>query len=150
MVQFSALFASALVFVSYDFGANVWAPAQGDAPVPDRSDDRARYLAISTNILGYADLLNLNLEFQYAVDRHWTLAMQGKSNNLILKNNGSDQIMDRKSVASLGTKYWPWCIADSGLRVSSRSRDIPGLIFQRTWPMSTEMRMVAVWLWDIR
>lgn len=127
MDQSNTLFASALAGVSYDFGANAWAPAQGDAPVPDRSDDRARYLAISTNILGYADLLTLNLEFQYAVDRHWTLAMQGKSNNLILKNNGSDQIMDRKSVASLGTKYWPWYVycglwAEGFLQVEGYSR----------------------------
>lgn len=122
------LFASAMAGVSYDFGYNTWDAGRGES-LQDRdySDDRARYLAVSTNILGYADLLTLNLEFQYALNRHWSLTMQGKSNNFIFNKNSDNQFMDRKSTASLGAKYWPWYVycgfwAQGFLRMEGYSR----------------------------
>ena len=103
-------YGSALAGVQYAFGRTTWYPGVADTEVVERGRDRERPWALSTNILGYADLLTVNLEAQYALGRHWSLSMQGKSNNLIIKEKEENQVMDRKSVAAVGVKYWPWYV----------------------------------------
>lgn len=105
-----AFMSSAMAGLQYDFGWYGWKHADTWIDVNASGEDKPRYWALSTNLLGYADLLTLNLEFQYAVGRHWSLDMAGKSNGLVLKKNTEGQIMDRKSVASIGAKYWPWYV----------------------------------------
>lgn len=101
---------SAMAGLQYSFGQSGWNPADTWIEVEAEGDEKPRYWALSTNLLGYADLLTLNLEFQYAVGRHWSLAMSGKSNGLTIKKGEENQIMDRKIVASVGAKYWPWYV----------------------------------------
>lgn len=101
---------SAMAGLQYSFGWSGWNQAETWVEDPITGEDRSRYWALSTNLLGYADLLTLNFELQYAFGRHWSLDMAGKFNGLTLKKDTEGQLMDRKSVASVGAKYWPWYV----------------------------------------
>jgi len=101
---------SSLVGMTYRFGNTGWATAVVPT-IPDETDDKkapARRWAISTNLLGYADLGTINIEAQYALNRHFSVDMQAKSN--AWKFKAGDGFLEQKSVANVGVKYWPWYV----------------------------------------
>lgn len=106
---FSA-YSSAMAGLQYEFGATGWKTSDAYRESKDDSSEKSRYWAVSTNLLDYVDLLTLNAEVQYAVDRQWSLSMQGKLNGLTLKKGTDSEIADRKSAVSIGAKFWPWYV----------------------------------------
>ena len=70
----------------------------------------AQKMQLSMNTLDIMALGTLNLQFDYAVSRHWSIGMSGKYNpfkyNVSQEGNGQFQLQQR-SIA-LNARWWPW------------------------------------------
>ena len=110
----TAIAASAMIGMSYNFGRYGW--RVGVVPYEKLDDDdvlrneKVRYWAVSTNVLGYADFGTINAEVQYALNRHFSLSSQAKVNAWVYGKDPDKELMNKKSVVSLGVKYWPWYV----------------------------------------
>ena len=80
----------------------------------------ARNFALSTNVLGYADLGTLNLEASYGVARHWSVNA-GLRYNPFSYGSGENSVCRKQRSVSAGARYWPWHVY-SGWWVSSEMR----------------------------
>lgn len=80
----------------------------------------ARNFALSTNVLGYADLGTLNLEASYGVARHWSINA-GLKYNPFSYGSGENSAARKQRSVSAGARYWPWHVY-SGWWVSSEMR----------------------------
>jgi len=69
----------------------------------------AQKLAVSTDMLGYADMLTVNGEVSYSVSRHWS-ANAGFRYNPFRFHGGADEhlVSNRQRTVSAGARYWPW------------------------------------------
>ena len=70
---------------------------------------RAERFALSTNLLGYAQLGTMNVEASYAVARKWSLTA-GMRYNPFTYNKGDvdNQFQYRQQSYSVGARLWPW------------------------------------------
>lgn len=69
----------------------------------------AQQWAVSTNLLGYADLGTLNAEVTYAPAQHWSVDVGVKYNPFTFKN-GESQFQQRHQTWYAGARWWPWHI----------------------------------------
>lgn len=69
----------------------------------------AQKLAVSTDLMGYADLGTLNAEVSMSLSRHWT-ANAGVRYNPFMFKGGEDNhyISNRQRAFSAGGRYWFW------------------------------------------
>ena len=61
--------------------------------------------SISTNVVGYANLLTLNAEGSIAVSRRWTVNAGLKYNPFAF---GREKFRNRQQAYYAGMRYWPW------------------------------------------
>lgn len=73
----------------------------------------AQKLALSTNVLDYANMGTLNLDVSYALAQHWNLRMGAKYNPFLYDSKPDNARFLQRSV-SLGGRYWPWHIFSGG------------------------------------
>jgi len=69
----------------------------------------AQKAALSTNLLGYADLATLNLEGSLGVSQHWSLNAAWRYNPFRFHRNGAPA-NNRQQAWFAGARYWPWHI----------------------------------------
>lgn len=93
-----ALGGDVLFGLSYNLGKGGW------RPVRDIEGVRGP-LAISTNLVTWADLATVNLGLEYAVGRHWSADIAFSFNDWTFKNG---TLKDRRRGYSFGARYWPW------------------------------------------
>lgn len=69
----------------------------------------AHRFAVSTNLLGYAELGTFNIDASYAVSRRWSL-IAGARYNPFTYNKGDveQQFQCRQQSYSVGARMWPW------------------------------------------
>ena len=69
-------------------------------------------IAISTDAIGYINLLTLNGEIDISLDKNWSVCASGKYNPFTYNKNkeASKQFQNRQACMALGVKYWPWFI----------------------------------------
>lgn len=97
--------ASTMVGVNYKIGRRLWESADGE----DVDDfPRLRRWAVSTNLLGWAELGTANVEVQYALGRHVSVDAMGRMNAWTFRKDTDDQFEDQKHTADVGVKIWPW------------------------------------------
>ena len=71
----------------------------------------AQDTALSTNVLGYADMGTMNVEASYGIARHWTLNMGMRYNPFTFQNKTTGtQMQSRQQSYSVGARFWPWHI----------------------------------------
>lgn len=80
----------------------------------------AASLALSTNVMEYANVGTLNIDAQYGVARHWTVCAGVKYNPFTL-GEGDGQMQKRQRTLSAGARWWPWHVY-SGWWVSGNLR----------------------------
>lgn len=68
---------------------------------------KAQNFALSTNMLGYADFLTLNVEASCGVSRHWSVSA-GFRYNPFTFGKGENAVQRRQRSANTGARYWPW------------------------------------------
>ena len=66
-------------------------------------------LAVSTNLVDYANYGTLNLEASWGFARHWS-AEAGVKYNPFSFGEGDDVSQKRQRTVYAGAKYWPWHI----------------------------------------
>ena len=69
----------------------------------------AQELAVSTNVMDYANLGTLNVEASYGFDRHWTVNA-GLKYNPFAFDEGEEMKMNKQRSVSAGARFWPWHI----------------------------------------
>ena len=69
----------------------------------------ARRFAVSTNLLGYAQLGTVNAELSYALSRRWTLTAGARYNPFTFNSGDAGrQFQYRQQSYSVGARLWPW------------------------------------------
>lgn len=70
----------------------------------------AQRVSVSSNIIGYANMLTINGEGSVALSRHWSAAAGFKYNPFTFRtgNDGADQFQNKQQSYSLGMRFWPW------------------------------------------
>lgn len=71
---------------------------------------QAQKLAVSTDMLGYADFATINGEASYSVSRHWSANAGFRYNPFVFQSRAQDEhlISNRQRTFSAGARYWPW------------------------------------------
>ena len=87
---------------------------------------RAQDVAVSTNVMDYANFGTLNLETSYGLARHWTVNA-GLKYNPFSFDEGEDMKMSKQRSVSAGARFWPWHVfsgwwLSGGFRVQDYSR----------------------------
>lgn len=70
----------------------------------------AQELALSTNVLGYADFGTMNVEASYALSQHWSATAGVGYNPFSFTGKDGGQMQSRRQEYSLGARFWPWHI----------------------------------------
>lgn len=65
----------------------------------------AQKFSIATNLLDYANLGTLNLDFSYALSQHWSVVASAKYNPFIFKNG---LMQNRQRCFAVGGRWWSW------------------------------------------
>ena len=67
---------------------------------------------LSTNLFDWADLGTVNVDFGYALSRHFSLQAGAKFNGWQFKPKDSEfELVENKQLSfSLGARYWPWYV----------------------------------------
>lgn len=69
----------------------------------------AQKLAVSTDVLGYADMVTMNGEVSYSLSRHWSANAGFRYNPFTFKAGDDGHILtNRQRTFSAGARYWPW------------------------------------------
>ena len=69
----------------------------------------AQNAALSTNIMGYANLGTLNMEASYAIAQHWSLNAGLKYNPFTFRFSGMEnEVQARQREVNIGARFWPW------------------------------------------
>ncbi len=72
---------------------------------------RAQNVAVSTNVLDYANLGTLNMEGLVALSRHWSLTAGFRYNPFTYDGGeGGQGLQNRQQTYMLGARWWPWHI----------------------------------------
>lgn len=69
----------------------------------------AQELAVSTNVMDYADWGTLNVEASYGISRHWSVSA-GMKYNPFSFDEGEDLKQSKQRSYSAGARFWPWHI----------------------------------------
>ncbi|MDD6254075.1 MAG: DUF3575 domain-containing protein [Bacteroidales bacterium] len=73
------------------------------------TDMSAQKASLSTNIVGYANFLTMNLEASCPVARHWNLYAGTKYNPFTFNlGKGKESARNRQQAYYAGVRYWPW------------------------------------------
>lgn len=71
----------------------------------------AQKFSISTDLLGYARLVTMNVDASYAIDRRWSLTAGARYNPFTFrKGDPQRQFQSRQQSYSIGARLWPWHI----------------------------------------
>lgn len=95
----------------------------------------AQKVSLSTNVLGYVNMLTLNLEGSVAVAQHWSLAASARYNPFHFKKSDGAPISSRQQAYSLGMRYWPWYVYSGwwiGGKVQYQEYNWGGLTSEKT------------------
>ena len=65
---------------------------------------------LSANLLDYARLGTMNMDFSYAVSKHWSLVAGARYNPFTFRQGMDDQFQYRQQSYFLGARFWPWHI----------------------------------------
>jgi len=65
-------------------------------------------MALSSNLTDYALLLTPNLDFQYAMGRHFTVEAGIKYNNWSFFQSSGNESKNRQKTLHSGIRWWPW------------------------------------------
>ncbi len=69
----------------------------------------AQKVAVSTDVLGYVNMLTLNGELSYSVSRHWSTSAGFRYNPFTYRDSSDDHLVsNRQRSVSAGARYWPW------------------------------------------
>lgn len=94
----------------------------------------AQQWAISTNLLGYADLGTLNAEASYAPVRHWSVGVGVKYNPFTFPKRDS-QFQQRHQTWYAAARWWPWH-SYSGWWLAAKMQyqeyNVGGIVSQKT------------------
>lgn len=96
----------------------------------------AQKLQLSTNTVGWMSLGTANLQFDYAVERRWTVGLNVKYNPFTFKrDSGASQMQLRQRSVAAFARWWPWHVY-SGWWVTGKLQwqeyNMGGLISPRT------------------
>lgn len=101
-----------------------------------RQEASGQIVGISTNILGYAKFVTMNLEVGAAVARNWTFSIDGSYNPFVFNRNDADTRMQYKHLTiGTGVKYWPFYLFSGfnfGVKTQWSEYNIGGIISPRT------------------
>lgn len=64
-------------------------------------------LAVSTNLIDYANFATLNVQTGLSVARHWSFDL-GMKYNPFTFGKGDGTILQRQQTYSAGARFWPW------------------------------------------
>ena len=67
----------------------------------------AQELAVSTNVVDYANFGTVNVEASYGFARHWSAVAAAKYNPFSFRDG---ELLSRQRLFALGARYWPWHI----------------------------------------
>lgn len=71
----------------------------------------AQRLAVSTNIVDYAMFGTLNMELNFAVNRHYSIDASARVNPWVFnKGDKKEQLQNKLQSYSLGVRWWPWYV----------------------------------------
>ena len=71
----------------------------------------AQKYSVSTDLLNYARLGTMNVDFSYALSRRWSLTAGVRYNPFTFrKGDPQKQFQDKQQSYSLGLRVWPWHI----------------------------------------
>lgn len=69
----------------------------------------AREYALSSNVLGYADMLTLNAEASMSMSRHWSIGAGALYNPFRFKAGKEGRDINRRQRTFYGgARFWPW------------------------------------------
>lgn len=69
----------------------------------------AQKLQLGTNALGWMTFGTINLQGDYAVQRHWSVGLNGKYNPFIFeKDGGASQMQLKQASLAASARWWPW------------------------------------------
>ncbi len=96
----------------------------------------AQKVALSTNVVEYANLATLNAEASYAWKQHWSAFAAVKYNPFSFEwGEDRHQVNNRQQTYGAGVRYWPWHVY-SGWWISSRAQyqeyNVGGLVSEET------------------
>ena len=64
---------------------------------------------LSANLLDYARLGTMNMDFSYAVSKHWSLVAGARYNPFTFRKGDPDrQFQYRQISCAAGARLWPW------------------------------------------
>lgn len=93
-------------------------------------------LQLSTNAVGWMSLGTINIQADYAVDRHWTVGLTGKYNPFIFdKDGGESQMQLKQASVSASARWWPWHVFSGWWlcgRLQWQAYNMGGIISPRT------------------
>lgn len=70
---------------------------------------QGRRFSVSTNLLGYAQLGTMNVDFSYALSRKWSLLVGARYNPFTYNEaEPQNQFQLRQQSYSVGARLWPW------------------------------------------
>ena len=73
------------------------------------TDLSAQKASVSTNLVGYMNLVTLNLETSCPVARHWSIYAGAKYNPFTFNlGEGREDARNKQQAYYAGTRYWPW------------------------------------------
>lgn len=93
-----ALGGEVLMGLSYNLGQGGWDPKR-------HPESLRGPLAISTNLVDWADLATVNFSVEYAFARHWSADIVYGFNNWDFKDGA---LKDKRRSVNIGVRYWPW------------------------------------------
>lgn len=72
-------------------------------------DMNAQKASLSTDLLGYANFVTMNLDASYPVSRHWSINAGVKYNPFTFDlGEGKEDARNRQQTYLAGVRWWPW------------------------------------------
>lgn len=96
----------------------------------------AQKFQLSTNMLGWASFGTANVQFDYAIERRWTIGVDVRYNPFSFKRKGDwDQMQLKQRSLSAMVRWWPWHVY-SGWWVAGKLKwqeyNMGGLVSEKT------------------
>lgn len=91
---------------------------------------------LGTNAIGWLSFATINIQGDYAVDRHWTVGLGGKYNPFVFpKDGGESQMQLKQASLSASARWWPWHVFSGWWmcgRLQWQAYNMGGIISPRT------------------
>lgn len=72
-------------------------------------ESHAQKASVATDLVGYANLVTMNVEASVAVARHWTVNAGARYNPFTFDlGKGKESARNRQQTYAAGMRYWPW------------------------------------------